>query len=70
MDIDSNNFGSDVKKKLIDLEVSQKELAFILEISDGYLSDILRDCRYSPDMRKRIVETLDRLESGCAPHEE
>lgn len=64
-DIDSDDFGIEVKKKLIELNVSQKIIAEKLGIKPGYLSDILKGNRYAPDKRRRIVSILCELESRC-----
>lgn len=64
-DIDAENFGSEVKKKLIDLKISQKFVAERMGIKQGYLSDILKNNRYAPDKRREIVSILAELERGC-----
>ncbi len=64
-DIDAENFGIEVKKKLIDLKISQKFVAERMGIKQGYLSDILKNNRYAPDKRREIVSILSELERGC-----
>lgn len=71
IDVNAADFGLQVRKALLELNVPQKEVAKRADIANAYLSDILNNNRYAPDTRRRIVAALIDLEreSGCKPVE-
>lgn len=69
LNIDMPNFGLEVKKRLLEIDITQSAIAERLGISRAYLGDILKDNRYAPDIRRKIICILDELESRCKPVE-
>ena len=65
MDIFSPTFGREVKSRLAYLEMSQTDLAKLIGKTQAYINDIINDRRGAPDIRRKIVATLDELESRC-----
>lgn len=54
----SETFEIRVRNELWKRKMSAKQLAETLEISEGYLSDILKGKRNAPEQRKRIIYIL------------
>lgn len=54
----SDGFGKEVKKRLIDIDMSQKELANRLGYSASYLVEILRGSRGSEKVKRQICEAV------------
>lgn len=66
MDLNDENFGIEVKKKLLDMRMQQLELAEKLGISKAYLSEILSGKKESLDMKRKILSIIDEeCESEC-----
>ena len=65
MDIFSPTFGREVKSRLAYLEMSQTDLAKLIGKTQAYINDIINDRRDAPDIRRKIISTLDELESRC-----
>ena len=57
-------YGKKIKKRMIDLGMSSKELAEKLEIDPRYVSKILRGERSGLKYRKRIREILKMEEAA------
>jgi len=55
IDINDKNFGLKIKKLLLELGITQRNLAKQLKITDAYLSDILKGNRKALDIRQRLV---------------
>lgn len=51
-------FGKEVEKALIDKDMSKRELAEILGITQAYLTDILKGTREGKERKKQIAEYL------------
>lgn len=56
-------FGMYVKKKLLDLGIEQRDLIKEVGMSETYLIDIIYGGRTADEMKKRIIDTLNRLET-------
>lgn len=54
-----STFGMKVKKRLIELNMTQRELANELGINENYLTDILRNRRSGDKYREAILKRLD-----------
>lgn len=52
-------FGKEVKKKLIDMDMDDGELARIIGISQSYLTDILKGTRIGTERKKQIAKYLE-----------
>ena len=52
-------FGVEVKKKLLDLGISQKEFCQQHNIPDPRLSEVLHDARLAKRYREKIARILD-----------
>lgn len=65
MDIFSPTFGREVKSRLAYHEMSQTDLAKLIGKTQAYINDIINDKREAPDIRRKIISTLDELESRC-----
>ncbi|WP_256267528.1 helix-turn-helix domain-containing protein [Listeria monocytogenes] len=48
-----------VKRKMYELNINQKQLAKLLNITDVYLSDILNGRRQASDKRRMIIKILE-----------
>lgn len=57
------DFGMYVKKKLLDLGIEQRDLIKEVGMSETYLIDIIYGGRTADEMKKRIIDTLNRLET-------
>lgn len=58
-------FGIKVKKRLIDLNMTQRELSSEIGVNENYLTDILNGRRSGKKYKNLIVERLDiDIESG------
>lgn len=57
-------FGKIVKKRLVDMNMTSKELAGILDIDPRYISKIVRGERSGLKYRKRIMEILGLEEAA------
>lgn len=57
------DFGMYVKKKLLDLGMEQRDLIKEVGMSETYLIDIMYGGRTADEMKKRILETINRLEA-------
>ena len=65
---DNLSFKEQIKDRLKTLGMTQKELADKMNVTESYLYYLLigvSDTRLARERRKRIVEILDELESGC-----
>ena len=51
-------FGVEVKKKLIELNMTQRELANLLGANENYLTDILNGRRSGKKYRSQIIKIL------------
>lgn len=66
-------FGKEIKKHLIDLEMSQSELAKKMGVSSPYVGEILRGTRSSVNAQRKVCEAIGldydelmkRLEEGA-----
>jgi len=63
IDINNENFGIEIKKKLIELGITQRNLAKQLKITDAYLSDILKGNRKASDIRQEIILAITNIEN-------
>lgn len=69
----TTQFGKEVKKRLIDMDMTQRDLAEKLGVSSPYITDILRGTRTSANTQRRICEAvgldydelMKRLEEGA-----
>lgn len=52
------HFGKEVRKAMIDKDITSKQLAEELGISTAYLTEILRGTRKAKKQKKRIVDFL------------
>lgn len=55
----TTDFGLKVRTELLKRNMTNKQLAEMLEISSAYLSDILRGRRDAFEQKKRIAEILE-----------
>ncbi|HCU9617823.1 TPA: helix-turn-helix transcriptional regulator [Staphylococcus aureus] len=55
----TTDFGLKVRTELLKRDMTNKQLAEMLEISSAYLSDILRGRRDAFEQKKRIVRILE-----------
>jgi len=62
IDVNNENFGIEIKKRLIELGITQRNLAKQLKITDAYLSDILKDNRKALDIRQKIIAIIINIE--------
>ncbi len=70
MDLNDENFGIEVKKKLLDMRMQQLELAEKLGISKAYLSEILSGKKESLDVKRKILSIIDEeCESECVSND-
>lgn len=53
-----SKFGIEVKKKLIELNMTQRELAKKLEMNENYLTDILNGRRSGKKYKFKIIKIL------------
>lgn len=53
-----SKFGVEVKKKLIELNMTQRELAGLLGANENYLTDILKGRRSGKKYKPKIMEIL------------
>lgn len=66
-------FGKEIKKHMIDLEMSQSELAKKMGVSSPYVGEILRGTRSSANAQRKVCEAvgldydelMKRLEEGA-----
>ncbi|KEI09316.1 hypothetical protein Z957_05300 [Clostridium sp. K25] len=56
--INTTSFGVEVKKKLIELDMTQRELSRQIGINENYLTDILRGRRAGTKYREKIIKKL------------
>lgn len=63
------DFGIKIKKKLLDIKMSQSELAEIAGISKGYMSEVLNEKKGSLDIKNKILKVLNEYESRCVVNE-
>lgn len=57
-DQSKSKFGVEVKKKLIELNMTQRELAGLLGANENYLTDILKGRRSGKKYKSKIMEIL------------
>lgn len=57
-----NTFGKEIKKKLIELGITQRKLAELLDMHESYLGDILSGRAPGFIHRKRIMDVILELE--------
>lgn len=69
VDILLDDFGIKVKKKLLDINMKQCELAKKVGISDVYLNQILNDKKEALYIRRKILNVLNAEESRCVVNE-
>ncbi|EMJ5730397.1 multiprotein-bridging factor 1 family protein [Staphylococcus aureus] len=55
----TTDFGLKVRTELLKRNMTNKQLAEMLEISSAYLSDILRGLRDAFEQKKRIAKILE-----------
>ncbi|ULW62837.1 helix-turn-helix domain-containing protein [Staphylococcus aureus] len=55
----TTDFGLKVRTELLKRNMTNKQLAEMLEISSAYLSDILRERRDAFEQKKRIAKILE-----------
>lgn len=66
-------FGKEIKKHMIDLEMSQSDLAKKMGVSSPYVGEILRGTRSSVNAQRKVCEAvgldydelMKRLEEGA-----
>lgn len=51
-------FGKEIKKHMIDLEMSQSELARKMGVSSPYVGEILRGTRSSVNAQRKVCEAV------------
>ena len=51
-------FGKEIKKHMIDLEMSQSELAKKMGVSSPYVGEILRGTRSSANAQRKVCEAV------------
>lgn len=51
-------FGKEIRKRMIDLEMEQKDLAEIVGVTPSYISDIFRGARSGVKIKKKICEAV------------
>ena len=59
---DLTPFGKRIKKKIIDLDITHKELASGVGITVQYLYDIMRGGRFAEKKKEEIEQYLEQLE--------
>lgn len=69
VDILLDDFGIKVKKKLLDINMKQCELAKKVGISDVYLNQILNEKKEALYIRRKILNVLNAEESRCVVNE-
>ena len=52
------SFGKEIKKRMIDIDMSQAELAQKLGVSSPYVGEILRGTRKSENAQRKISEAV------------
>lgn len=52
-------FGKEVEKKLIDLDMTKKDLSNELGITQSYLTDVLKGTREGYDIKPKIAKLLE-----------
>ncbi len=57
--LESNNFGTEVKKQLIDIGMKQIELAEKIGVSESYISEVLSCKRNAFETRKKILSIIN-----------
>lgn len=65
INIKSKEFGIEVNKKLIELDIQKKELSEKLGIGNTYLYDILKNNRKAYEIRERIIQIIKEWEGSC-----
>ena len=56
---DYSSFGKDIKKALVDKNMTATELAYKLGIKQQYLNSVIHGNRSGEKYRKKIIEILD-----------
>lgn len=51
-------FGKEIRKRMIDLEMEQKDLAEIVGVTPSYISDIFRGARSGVKIKKKVCEAV------------
>lgn len=51
-------FGKEIKKALIDKDMTQRELAREINVNENYLTDIINGRRSGAKYKNKIIETL------------
>ena len=51
-------FGKEIKKALVDKDMTQRELAREINVNENYLTDIINGRRSGAKYKDRIVKTL------------
>lgn len=58
-----DDFGIKVKKKLLDIKMSQTELADIAGVSKGYMSEVLSEKKGSLNIKIKIIKAINAEEN-------
>ena len=53
-----SDFGKEIKKRLIDIDMTQMDLARKMNVSAPYVGEILRGTRTSDNARRRVCEAV------------
>ena len=51
-------FGKEIKKRMIDLDMEQKDLAKAVGVVPSYISDVFRGARSGVKIKKKICEAV------------
>ena len=62
LEIQNESFGNYVKKKLIDIDMKQSELAARIGVSEAYISEILNDKKEGLDIKPKILAIIKEKE--------
>lgn len=52
------NFGKEIKKRMIDIDMSQSDLARKMGVSSPYVGEILRGTRNSENAKRKVCEAV------------
>ena len=51
-------FGKEIKKRMIDLDMNQKDLAEAINVTPSYISDVFRGARSGVKIKRKICKTV------------
>ena len=51
-------FGKEIKKRMIDLDMDQKDLAEAINVTPSYISDVFRGARSGVKIKRKICEAV------------